>query len=704
MERCQRRTGQREHARAEPRQSAHLAWCVAITMAAGGVQAQVSILARSGVQAPGFEPGRPIQSIFPAGVDDVGRLGALGFALGSPLDDFAIWCAEPTPSSTMAVCVRELQEFDTSDSFFKEFRFPTTGAGGHVAARVELRGIVTEFNDSAVLIVPPGGPVRIVIREGVYAGDFPPNSQFDDFFTNSAPVWVSPTGNVALRGTARVGFGGVTSDNDSAVWRFEPPPALPDGVLLLREGVALPASVSLPAGAVLDDLESALLANAADRVLASASLRVGQGGVTTATSRVFVAQSDTGVLVRLLRAGDVVAGDFGLPSGQIDSIGLPAGRHALRSVVPVRLRGSLIDEFNRDAIMLFTSGGVSVLARQGAPTPGGPAGAIIGSIPSATPGGVMMSDDGSPGFVATLAVGPGGVTAENATAIFGPVSGGGTGIVLRQGTQLPGAASGVVLDRVLGVAMSSGGDFVSHWTLRGPGVSSPNGTALVFSPRGGTPGTVCRAGHSLEVAAGQWRTIQQIRFEGVTSGGEGLSTPLGAARDLAVRLEFTDDSHALVRARLPVAISSPSCVSFVSSPMDQLVNIGATVILNATAQGAAPLQLRWRKNGIDLVDGEGISGSTTATLTISDAKVTDSGSYQLRATNSCAAVLSAPAWIDVPGCLADFNRDDQVDFFDYLDFAEAFATETSRADFNRDGQVDFFDYLDFVSAFADECP
>jgi hypothetical protein len=55
-------------------------------------------------------------------------------------------------------------------------------------------------------------------------------------------------------------------------------------------------------------------------------------------------------------------------------------------------------------------------------------------------------------------------------------------------------------------------------------------------------------------------------------------------------------------------------------------------------------------------------------------------------------------------CPADFNLDGQVDFFDYLDFVQAFAAEDPRADFNGDGQIDFFDYLDFVAAFADECP
>jgi hypothetical protein len=61
-----------------------------------------------------------------------------------------------------------------------------------------------------------------------------------------------------------------------------------------------------------------------------------------------------------------------------------------------------------------------------------------------------------------------------------------------------------------------------------------------------------------------------------------------------------------------------------------------------------------------------------------------------------------PLTIDVV-CDADFDGNDQVDFFDYLDFVAAFAEGDPRADFDRNGQVDFFDYLDFVQAFSDGC-
>ena len=54
-------------------------------------------------------------------------------------------------------------------------------------------------------------------------------------------------------------------------------------------------------------------------------------------------------------------------------------------------------------------------------------------------------------------------------------------------------------------------------------------------------------------------------------------------------------------------------------------------------------------------------------------------------------------------CAANFNFDCGVDFFDYLDFLEAFIAAGPDADFNHDGVVDLFDYLDFLAAFSAGC-
>jgi hypothetical protein len=64
--------------------------------------------------------------------------------------------------------------------------------------------------------------------------------------------------------------------------------------------------------------------------------------------------------------------------------------------------------------------------------------------------------------------------------------------------------------------------------------------------------------------------------------------------------------------------------------------------------------------------------------------------------------------LPIPGngaapCAADFNHDGGVDFFDYLDFVDAFSRGAAAADFNGDHTIDFFDYVDFVDAFTIGC-
>lgn len=66
-------------------------------------------------------------------------------------------------------------------------------------------------------------------------------------------------------------------------------------------------------------------------------------------------------------------------------------------------------------------------------------------------------------------------------------------------------------------------------------------------------------------------------------------------------------------------------------------------------------------------------------------------------------LIYTPTSVILTVCIADYNFDQVVDFFDYLDFVSDFAANRSRADFNDDGVIDFFDYLDFVQAFGAGC-
>ncbi len=70
---------------------------------------------------------------------------------------------------------------------------------------------------------------------------------------------------------------------------------------------------------------------------------------------------------------------------------------------------------------------------------------------------------------------------------------------------------------------------------------------------------------------------------------------------------------------------------------------------------------------------------------------------------SGSLLISDVEIVQLPDCLADFNQDGFLDFFDYDGYVGAFEAGTPDADFNADGFIDFFDYSDFVGAFEVGC-
>ena len=59
---------------------------------------------------------------------------------------------------------------------------------------------------------------------------------------------------------------------------------------------------------------------------------------------------------------------------------------------------------------------------------------------------------------------------------------------------------------------------------------------------------------------------------------------------------------------------------------------------------------------------------------------------------------------DDAACVADFNTDGAVDFFDVQAYLAAFSANDPSADLTNDGVFDFFDVQAFLNAFAEGCP
>ena len=88
--------------------------------------------------------------------------------------------------------------------------------------------------------------------------------------------------------------------------------------------------------------------------------------------------------------------------------------------------------------------------------------------------------------------------------------------------------------------------------------------------------------------------------------------------------------------------TTPVGPAFSSQPASQLVLVGGTASFSAQANGTAPIGYQWNKNGVP------ITGATSATLTLTNVQVSDSGgSYTVTASNSVNSATSSAAVLTV---------------------------------------------------------
>ncbi len=86
---------------------------------------------------------------------------------------------------------------------------------------------------------------------------------------------------------------------------------------------------------------------------------------------------------------------------------------------------------------------------------------------------------------------------------------------------------------------------------------------------------------------------------------------------------------------------TPSAPAILSGPQDRDVEIGSPLVLSAHASGEPPPAFQWRKNSMP------ISGATGSEFTIASAAQSDSGSYDVVASNPSGDAASSPARVNV---------------------------------------------------------
>ena len=117
----------------------------------------------------------------------------------------------------------------------------------------------------------------------------------------------------------------------------------------------------------------------------------------------------------------------------------------------------------------------------------------------------------------------------------------------------------------------------------------------------------------------------------------------------------------------PVVITTQPA-SLISGPAPSAVQF------SVVAEGSPTISYQWRRDTVPLSNGGGISGATTATLTVT-ANSAAVGVYDCVVTNSFGSETSDGAILAVRPwpCLADLNQDGNLDFFDVQIFLQAFA-------------------------------
>lgn len=124
----------------------------------------------------------------------------------------------------------------------------------------------------------------------------------------------------------------------------------------------------------------------------------------------------------------------------------------------------------------------------------------------------------------------------------------------------------------------------------------------------------------------------------------------------AVDLRVANDGSLYYLARdanqvFRVTFTGSDAPAITQQPQNATVSTGGSANFTVAASGTAPLTYQWQKlNGstwANLTDGPGVSGATTASLSLTAVDAADAGQYRVVVTNAAGSVTSAAATLTV---------------------------------------------------------
>ncbi len=152
----------------------------------------------------------------------------------------------------------------------------------------------------------------------------------------------------------------------------------------------------------------------------------------------------------------------------------------------------------------------------------------------------------------------------------------------------------------------------------------------------------------------QWQVDGTNLTDGTTSSGSYISGSTNSI--LTISNPQTNDSgnYLVIVTNYVGSVTSSVAVLTVTQapiltlqPTNQTVGVGSTVVFNVDGYATSPYSLQWLESGINLVDGGNISGSTTASLTITNAQTYNNGNYSFIITNNYGSATSSVATLTV---------------------------------------------------------
>lgn len=218
----------------------------------------------------------------------------------------------------------------------------------------------------------------------------------------------------------------------------------------------------------------------------------------------------------------------------------------------------------------------------------------------------------------------------------------------------------------------------TQWTLSGPGsIASPTSSTSGFTT--GTGDATVTANYELLPAPPSIVTPPQstVTSVGGTVGFSatvaGAPTPtlqwkrdgtvVGSGATLTLSSVQTGDagSYTLTASNINGSVtSSPATLVVVTtSPQNRTAATGSTVVFSVGIAGPGTATFQWRKGGGNLSDGGTVSGSTTATLTLTAVQPAAAGNYDVMVTNGATSLTTAAATLTVTA--RDPNADDDHD-------------------------------------------